>query len=497
MFAKRLFALTVLPLLLLGGSYAQEDVTVRAYINTGALNRLPEGSNPERFEEVNEVVAQQTSVRIDPVRPPTGDAGTELLNLLLSSPDEQLDMFSGSWTEYAPIATPLNDLLEQYGQNILATWPEESWAKMTDAEGNIMGIPRTGAIAPYPVWVRTDQLEALGLEMPTTIDELETYLAAFQESQPQGIPLLGNLGNLQQAFLGAFTEYGNSNWVDPEDNRLKPAILQPGYEDFVATMADWYAQGYLSADTFGETDTEVLRDAVRSQRVGAAATWYSVITLVAPALQEANPDISYAYTNLTGPLGDAQTLSPPSTSGIIISQRAADPAAIIRFIDWQYRDVANHLTALYGIEGTDWTFIEEAEGAEGLVEGTRLLEVAPPEQTGYSGELSWSFGPLEQRYATVNNGRVDQHAQHLNCCLSDLSAGKMPVDATVAYDEATIRQLYPNEEDFNRYLEENLSLFITGARPMSDWQAFIEGLSDVGLEQRIDAYTTVFNQAQE
>ncbi len=476
-----------------------DTVEVHAYINTGALNRIPEGSNPERLAEVNAYIAEQTGVEIIPSLPPGGSAAVEKLNLMLSSPNERLDVFQASWTEYAPIALPLNDLLDQHGQNILKAWPEESWAKVTDADGNIMAIPRFAPSAVYPVWVRTDLLEALDLSMPTTVDELETFLEAYKAQDPQGIPLLGNLGGLQMALLGAFTEYGNSNWLDPEDNRLKPAVLQPGYEDWVAKMADWYAKGYIYPDTLGVSDTGQLRDVVGGQKVGAGATWYSVFTLALPALQEVNPEIDYEFTNLTGPEGQAQTLAAPASSGIIISQRAPSPEAIIRFIDWQYENPpTNNLTAFYGIEGKDWEYVEEAEGAEDLVPGTRLVQVEAPQTTGYAGELNWSFGqPLEAEYVNVIDGKVDKHSQYLNCCIADLSAGKLPVDAAVAYEESEIQQVFPNQQDFDRYLEEGLTLFINGARPMSDWPAFLEEMERVGLEQWIEAYTAAFNVQQE
>jgi len=471
-----------------------DAVQVYAYINTGALNRLPEGSKPDRLAEINAVVAEASGVEIVPILPPGGQAATEKLNLLLSSPNERLDMFQGDWTQYAEAALPLNDLLQQHGQNILKAWPQESWDKMTDESGNIMGIPRLTPVAPYPVWVRTDLLEQLNMNMPKTVDELEAFLQAYKESDPNAIPLLGELGGLRAALLGAFTEYGNSNWFDSADNKLKPPELQPGFKDWVAKMADWYAKGYINRDTLGTTDGNKLRDVVKGQKVGAAATWYSIVTLSTPALNEANPDIAYDFTNITGPQGKAPTLVPPSTIGVVITKRAPNPEAIIKFINWQYASLENNLTAVYGIQGKDWEFVGEAEGTQELKPGTKLVKTGDAQVTGYAGEVAWSWGlPMETQYVTVNEqGNVTQHYQYINCCITELSVGKMPVDGNVVYNQQEIEQIFPNQQDWGRYIEENLTNFITGARPMSEWDAFIDGAQGVGLDRWIEAYTAQY-----
>jgi hypothetical protein len=477
----------------------EETVQVYAYITTGALNRLPEGSNPERLAEVNAVVSQATGVEIVPINPPSGPAATERLNLLLSSPNERLDLMQADWTQYAEAVLPLNDLLQQHGQNILKAWPQESWDKMTDSEGNIMGIPRLTPTAPYPIWVRSDLLEQFNMEMPKTVEELEAFMQKYKESDTNAIPLLGSLAELQATTLGAFTEYGNSNWVDPADNRLKPPVLQPGFKDWVAKMADWYAKGYIYKDTFGTTDATRLREVIKGQKVGAAATWYSIVTLSMPALKEVNPEIQYAFTNITGPEGRAQTVLPPLPLGMLITKRAPNPEAIIRFIDWQYASLDNNLTAFYGIQGKDWDYVDEAEGTQELRPGTKLVHVKEPTETGYAGELYWAAGlPMETQYVTVDaEGEVSPHYQYINCCITEISVGKYPVDGNVVYEQQAITAIFPNAQDFTRYIEENVTNFITGARPLSEWDAFIAGLQNVGLEQWIEAYNTQFAARKE
>lgn len=494
---KRFGFFTPYLLVILSLGMAQEEpVQVHAYINTGVLNRLPEGSAPAKLAEVNAYVAEQTGVEIVPILPPTdGAASEQKLNLLLSS-SERLDMFVGDWTQYFPAAIPLNDLLEQHGQNIVKAWPQEAWDKMTDKDGMIWAIPKILPVATYPVWVRTDLLEELNLDMPQTVDELEAFMEAYQASDPNAIPLLvGSLGDLRGVLLGAFAEHGNSPWVDPEDGELKPAELQPGFRDWVVKMADWYAKGYINRDTFGNTDGNALRDIVSAQKVGATATWYSIVTLSSIVADGTDTGVKYAYTNITGPAGKAQTILPATTNGVIITKRAPNPEAIVKFIDWQFADVENFLTTFYGLEDEGWERIEEAQGAVELDPDIMLVK----EQSvanGYAGEINWSLGlPMETKYVTLGeDNSVSPHAQYLTCCIADLSVGKTPVDAGVAYNIQEVRQVFPNQQDWERYVEENVSNFITGARPLSEWDAFTAGMDRVGLASWIEAYNTQYQE---
>lgn len=468
---------------------------VVVYANNGAMGRgRPEGSDPARLKEVHDLIAQEVGVDVQAILPPSGSSADALqkLNLMLSSSSEQLDLFQGNWTEFQEIALPLDDLLQQHGQDILKTWPEEVWQRMKDPQGRIMAIPRNGFVAAYPVWVRSDVLQKLNMSAPTTIDELEAYLEAYKQSDSTSIPLISTLGGLRMAFAGGYTEFGYSNWLDPSDNTIKPAELQPGFQDWVAKMADWYAKGYIHADTLGTTDNNLLREALKTQKVGASSAWFSVVTLGLPAVQDVNPDIQMEPTFLNGPMGIAQTSDVNgASSALIVSKRSPNPEAVIKFINWQYASVANHLTADRGIEGKDWEFVDQPDLVKDMTPGTQVIKSDDYRNTGYIGEFSWSLGvPNEARYAILSvDGKITQHAKWLNCCQADISKAKVPFDAQITYDNRQLIRSFSNLTDFNRLLEEETIKFINGSRPLSEWDAFIEQMRAAGLDQWSQAYT--------
>ena len=235
---------------------AQSPVKIVVYNNSGSIAGAGSeaGADPAIMEQIHQWMLENTGYDVQVIVPPAGNE-TEKLNLLLAGGD-QVDLFWGDWSEYASkkVIVPINSYLDGKGQDIVKAWPEEAWKAMTDKEGNIYGVPRSTPNLGNPTWIRTDWLEKENLEMPKTIDELDNVLRTFKENGTGGegtIPLLADIAGkhsskgLHNSFLGAFTEYGYSNWLDPTDNKIKPAELQPGFKDFLAKMNEWYTKGYM------------------------------------------------------------------------------------------------------------------------------------------------------------------------------------------------------------------------------------------------------------
>jgi ABC-type glycerol-3-phosphate transport system substrate-binding protein len=462
------------------------------YQNTGSLNAKPEGSVPAELEKMKKHYIEKLNIEPIAIIPPQGgDAAKEKLNLLLGSGDE-LDTFMGNWDDYAPKGAiiPLNDLLDEYGQDIKKAWPKEAWDYMTDKEGNIWGIPRGMPATHYPIWIRTDWLKKLGLEMPKTLDELEAVLKAFKENDPDGngkddtIPMMTDVNGIKNAILGGYTEYGNSNWFDPADQMLKPVELAPGFKDFVAKMADWYQKGYIYKESFAKFDPLEL---LKTNRVGTSSMWYSRITLLFPQVksnlpEEANYEI---IRGIQGPKGKPMTASPGSTTAQVITKKSKNAAAVIRFINDQYKDIpTNSLTAAFGM---NWSYVGDSKFE---------VELKDPELT-YAGEYWLSLGtPIETAYA-FKDPIKQMHAEYLNKELLQLDTAKVAVDAAIMYDKQQLQDNIPTLGDLDRLRSEELVKFVTGARPISDFDKYIDQLYKAGLDQWIAEYTKQYNEKKQ
>lgn len=466
------------------GEQAKAAPKIVIYMNTNAIARKPEGSDPQALQEVTDYVKQQTGVEATPIIPPKGSE-TDKLNVLLAS-GEQLDVFQGGWDKYKQAIIPLNDLLDKYGPDIKKAWDADAWKLMTDKDGKIWGIPRIITTAPFPLWVRADWLQKLNLPMPKTLDEFENVLKAFKERDPNGngkddtIPLLLE-DRFQYGMVGGFTEFGYSNWLDPKDNKLKIPELQPGYVDFLAKMADWYQKGYIYKETFANYD---VLEMLKTNRIGAVDIWYSRLTINAPKVAQTVKDMDYQFiTSLQGPKGSFQTAYPGTSEAMLVTKSSKNPEAVVKFINWQYQNVENHLTAWYGIKDKHWKWVDPNK---------KTLEVFNPNP--YAGEFMITLGlAMEKQYATNDPLRV-KHTEFLNNQLTNFNGLKMPIDLGVIYDQAALKEKVPNAGDLDRLRKEEVIKFIMGARPISDYNKFVDELYKAGLDKLIDFQTEEYNK---
>lgn len=480
---SRLLLIFMVLLLVLPITFAQDEPVIYIFNNSGTLQFDAGGSDPDVLQQVQDYIAQASGVRPITIVPSGGgDVATEQLNLLLGSSDP-IDLFQtpgNGWHDYAQAIIPITELLEEHGQNLLSVIPAEQWEIMKNADGEIMGIPRSTPTSPYITWVRQDWLDELGLDVPTTWEELEATIEAFKEFNPDSF-VATRPGDVHWATLGGFTPNGYSNWLDPEDGMVKPWVMQPGVLDWLTELNSWWEAGYFYADTFTPFDEPEL---FRTCNLGVWQGWYSRITLITPQIESACEGIEWARTSITTDMGYIATVRPQNASGYVITGKAENPAAVIQFMDWVYNaeTTENQLIARYGIPGEMWTYLDEEANV-----------VEPYLDSGYVSEYMLPNLNIEIRYSLEDLSRAF-HVEYLGSLLIDLSDAKMPFDANIAYNLSRVAEEVPTLGDLNRLLDEQMILFITGQRPLDQWDDFMNDLDRAGIQSWIDALTAQYNE---
>jgi len=132
-------------------------------------------------------------------------------------------------------------------------------------DGKIMAIPSSnhtdGSIKN--MWIRKDWLDKLGLEVPQTLEELETVARAFIEQDPDGngqADTLGIMGmdandTLYATFLDPNDQglgsifYAKDSfpgyWVEGPDGKATYGSILPETKEALALLRDWYAEGLI------------------------------------------------------------------------------------------------------------------------------------------------------------------------------------------------------------------------------------------------------------
>lgn len=454
------------------------------------------GGNPQKTEAVRKYILDQTGVKVNVYLRPAGTAGTEKLNLLLASGTQPLDLFEGSWPDYKGMILPMDDLLQQYGKNILKGNKPEAWKMMKDWEGTTWGYPRLGMMAhTHFCYFRTDWLQETGKKMPTTWEEMEDVIAAFKKAHPESVVATNSRGDLMTNTLGAFVDVGNSKWVDPADKMLKPVELHPGYKEWIERMNQWWKNGWFQKETFANPD---LRAMLKTLTIGTYLGWYSRITMwwedIRLAAGYKKEDYGFPET-LKGPKGLAKTNNNGGNSAYMIPRKSKNPEAVIKFIDWCYQglpdDPTNVIIVNTGLEKVDWEWVDKSKRTYKL-----LISPAAKCEEKYSRDFMMVKGMGTEPYhiQLAPDGTVTRQNDHVVKYWDKYNLGKWAIDYDVPYDMALIRQRFPGLADMSRLLDEESIKFITGVRPLSEWSAFLKQVESAGLKQWSEAHTEQYRK---
>ncbi|WJH36706.1 extracellular solute-binding protein [Paenibacillus sp. CC-CFT747] len=465
---------------------------VYVYANFGNLGNTSVTTKPEALQEVQAYIKEKTGIEVIPIIPPKGSEADKL-NILLGS-NEPLDIFSGTMATHQlkGAARPLNDLLDKYGPNVKKLWPADwkaSWDALTTQDGKIWAIPAVPPVAGNTVLVREDWLKKLNLPMPKTIDEMENVLKELKDKDPAGngqtIPLLTDLPGLYGSLAAGYMNVGYGNWVD-KDGKVKPPQLNPGFKDFLAKMADWYKKGYLYKEAFSTDRTRQI-ELVKQNRVAVGALWNTTITANEYLLRQNIPEAKYTVAaDLQGPLGNVTTIGGVGTGGIMINKNAQNAEAAMKYINWVQSDLENYLTVFFGIQGKHWKYVNKEKHIIEAINTDYMGELVPGLSFAYTVQFQKndpSFGPqfdYIQNYIT-NRKRVKP-------------AGTAEVD--YRFDAKTLQQNIPTSGDISRMMDQEIIKFITGARPLSDYDKFVEELNKAGLDKWIETYTAEYNRVK-
>ena len=477
-----LISVLMIAALLPAAVLAEADVpTVVIYQNSGKISaEAKNSSTDEAFAAVHDAILEATGVDVQVIVPVSGTE-TEKLNLLLGS-DEQIDLFWGSWQTYKDIAMPLNDLLDEYGQDVLARCAD-SWGAMTDADGTIYGIPRNYNMTAYPTFIRTDWMEEQGLEWPTTVDEYTEVLRVMKKAYPDAWPLVTGpqLYRTLYCFLGGFVPGGYGDWLDESDGLLKPYYLHPGYEDFLTWMNMLYSEGLVYPESFS-TDTAGVREQLKQNKAASMATWYSSTTLQTPYLQEIVPEADYDWIKgFTGPAGYMETAYAAASNALIIPRTATNPEAMMKVINWTLADKNNFMLGDYGVQGVHYTWVDEEKGIFDVI------------STDYIGEFVIGEGPMDKTIMP-NNAMQFKHYSYIHNESWHRDYASFPVDFGVLYDQAAFADNVFTYSDLTRIVEEESIRFITGDRDLSTYSEFIQELYDTGVEDYIAELNSQYSE---
>jgi len=300
-------------------------------------------------------VLEEINVEFVPINPETADYEGVLFSFLAAG--EQLDLIM-TWAELErqlvmdDIIQPVGHWLnETYLPNLIRVsriWDETLMTSLEHADGYIYAIPSVwNNVRPEQLdWIRTDWLEYVGMEVPTTFDELTEVLRAFAAGNPNqdDLNFFPNMVNELWGLQGVFAAYAaDNNWYMAEDGYLELGFLSPRVIEVLELINAWFEEGLINQD-FMTTIYADITERIQAGLVGYHRGWSGLNHTEeirgiypdsdwAPILPLHSPYFSRGYESY-------ERRTSHTRNRYVMSVNVRDPEPIFRLINFMNDDTA-------------------------------------------------------------------------------------------------------------------------------------------------------------
>ena len=457
---------------------------------------------------LNDAVAEQTGVRIE-WHDISFASATENFNLIVASGD-YLDFMPVTKYYTGGLAKALDDgaiidltdYLEEWAPDYLAAMSSGNTRKeLSDDNGRVLQfytiqdqfMPVSG------LTVRQDWLDELGMEVPTTIDELYDALVAVKNNYPECkrplyIDKEGKMNEIYGAFdtmalsmeIGMMAAEGVHIAVYQKDGVAMSGLQADGYREYLEFFNKVYEAGLTDPDFYIASDSGTSQNANRS--AGDQFIWYGNsddfstiedasddpdinVQAMAPIVK--NEGDTYRYGEVHTYLGMQQAS---------VMSTCEYPEYAIGFLNYFYSDEGKYI-ANYGIEGDTFEFDENGEPHYTSV----VLNDEVPTNVSMM-MYSFSSIPTYNIRSRSFSAYLDKEIEAMEMW-AEKSTGEY-VMPTMNFTTEESAEYASIASDLYTYACQTVLKFITGATDITDdtWAEFQNALTDMGIDRCVELY---------
>lgn len=217
--------------------------------------------------------------------------------------------------------------------------------------GKLFAIPNVypGLLSAPVLWVRTDWLKNVGMEIPKTMDEMRSVAEAFTNQDPDndgakdtfGLTLYkdlfdGGFGNIEGLFNG-FGAYPNI-WIEKDDSLVYGSV-QPEVKLALEFIQGMYKDGLIDPE-FGVKDANKVAEDVSAGKLGMFYGSFWNAAWINDA-KVANPDMEWVPVAVPTAGSEPATAQIPfgTTGYYVINPNCKNPEAIVRMMNLQLEKI--------------------------------------------------------------------------------------------------------------------------------------------------------------
>lgn len=418
------------------------------------------------------------------------------------------------------VIIPVEDYIDEYMPNLSTVFEKypEYRTMCEDENGHIWALPWIEQLGSEKTAIQTvgnnmtfinqKWLDFLGLETPTTVDEFEQVLLAFQEHSSElqkefnidgDIIPMSCIVNDQDPnlLINGFgdgigdVDMGQHIAVN-DDGKVVCTATTDGFRDGVEWLHKLYSEGLIDPECFTQDwSTYVAKG--KSHRYGVCFSW-----------DVANIDNIQDYVPLAALKADTVSVTPQNgsfTSGFdrgrcVVTSVCSNPALVCAWLDQMYDPFQSPQNnwGTYG-EDDDFDIFELSENADGepMLKHAALGDASPVEVR----EAECVGGPLAilDEYYDVYVTCPDD-AQYRLDWIKDYYTDDMNckyVYPKVFMSADDTEQLSTIQTDLVSYLNSSKAEFIRDGITDATWQSYLDQVDSYGLDQYLEIYQKYFD----
>lgn len=202
-------------------------------------------------------------------------------------------------------------------------------------DGKIMAIPKTQLSDGQDfLWLRKDWLDKLGLEEPSTLEDMENIMKAFIEQDPDGdgqddtigmvvlSEVYGSYPNNTFAIDNVFTAFGAypSVWIE-KDGKAVYGSVQEEMKEPLQLLNRWYTEGLIDKEFATRTNDDIVGLISTGQCGAYIGPWWSPFSQ-AQTSTYASDDAE--WINVSCPVGEdgkINAISTKSYAGFVVVRK--------------------------------------------------------------------------------------------------------------------------------------------------------------------------------
>jgi len=376
-------------------------------------------------------------------------------------------------------------------------------------DGNIYRLPliRQSPNIEHSFAVNVDKFEAAGVDVDSidTFDELTEALRAVQAHGDVAYAY-SDRWNEGNSVLGASLQLASPNFdttggwnrsitsFDFANDEFVPRVGTEGYRQLVEWFANLRSEGLLDPE-ITQTDDEAVQKFINGQSAMIASNFPEMQNALISPAAEVGIDLNVKMIRVPdGPAGGNIAGSRVGPGFVVNSDIRNSPyfLATLQFLDWLYFSPEGRVMQIWGVEGE--TYQVNADGTyECLVPSGDQAECTAwlQQEFGFRDGMwhNWN-GPDELIFSMMTPEQA--------AWVQNMAATKtiLPPNPAAPLTELEQEQASLVESSVQDAVDTGVAQFISGTRPISDWDNFVTQIRNLGADQIAELQNAAYQRNQ-